>query len=413
MAKKTKKPELTHCRVTKTTHPNAPWRVIFPVEENGVTRKKRRMFSTEEKAMDFATETERELSDHGVRFGGITAEARRAFDFYRDARADLLADGFPAPTFETLVRNAVEALRREHADSLTKRLTIAEAVPVFITFKRGAVSANHLVKTESILTKFAAEFGTVRVNRIEGQEVERWISALPGLGPLTRNKYRKCLRSFFAYGCERSQGWADLNPLDGMKREKPLVTEPEAYSLEDAAGIMNAALEMRSPILPIITLCLFSGLRPSEAWSLDLSAIDLAEDGFKTPTSHASGERTKTGSRVAPLTPACKAWLGTVKKLSGRGWSGPRQAFYDEMSAVMTAARVEPIHDGFRHSYITYRTAETRDVARVADECGNSPNVIKKHYRQLVTESAGKAYFAIRPNVAENVSNISEGRATA
>ena len=82
---------------------------------------------------------------------------------------------------------------------------------------------------------------------------------------------------------------------------------------------------------------------------------------------------------------------------------------------IFTAAtaKVEPIHDGFRHSFITHRTAETRDVARVADECGNSPNVIKKHYRALVTEAAGKAYFAIRPNVAENVSNISEGRATA
>ena len=37
MAKKSKEQELTHCRVVFTTHPNAPWRVIYPVEVDGKT----------------------------------------------------------------------------------------------------------------------------------------------------------------------------------------------------------------------------------------------------------------------------------------------------------------------------------------------------------------------------------------
>jgi hypothetical protein len=50
MAKKPKSPQFVACKIVITSHPKAPWRVSFPVEENGVTRRKRRMFSTEEKA---------------------------------------------------------------------------------------------------------------------------------------------------------------------------------------------------------------------------------------------------------------------------------------------------------------------------------------------------------------------------
>ena len=36
---------------------------------------------------------------------------------------------------------------------------------------------------------------------------------------------------------------------------------------------------------------------------------------------------------------------------------------------------------GLRHSFISYRVAETQDVAKVALEAGNSPQIIFQHYR--------------------------------
>jgi hypothetical protein len=69
----------------------------------------------------------------------------------------------------------------------------------------------------------------------------------------------------------------------------------------------------------------------------------------------------------------------------------------DSMQELFTLAKVQPIDNGARHSFISYRTAELRDVARVADECGNSVSTIKNHYRQLVTAEAAKNFFEIRP----------------
>jgi hypothetical protein len=41
--------------------------------------------------------------------------------------------------------------------------------------------------------------------------------------------------------------------------------------------------------------------------------------------------------------------------------------------------------------------AETQNVAQVALEAGNSPQMIFQHYRELVRPEAAKAWFAIVP----------------
>jgi integrase len=416
MAKKAKakQPEFKHCRVVLTSHPSAPWRVSYPIEVDGKTRRKRRMFSTEQKATDFATEHEREVSDFGVRFGAITAEARRAFDYFRDARHDLRTDGIDPPTFEALVMAAVDNLRREHADRQRDRMTAAEAVEEFLAYKAPRIGPRHAEGLKGELGRFAKEFGDKPLDSLTAGEVEDWLAGLRSprggglLGATTRNKTRKSIKSLFKYGMASARGWCQSNPLSDTAPEKVLTAEPQAYSPGDAVAILQAALDLRSPLLPSLALGFFAGLRPSETMTLDLSVIDLAGDEFRVPSN------TKTGARIAPLTPACRAWLAAQTRRTGKAFIGNRQGHSTEMRAVLTAAKVTGIYDGPRHSFITYRTAETRDVARVADECGNSPNVIKKHYREIVTGAAAKKYFSIRPDAkAENVTNIEEGKKSA
>ena len=54
-------------------------------------------------------------------------------------------------------------------------------------------------------------------------------------------------------------------------------------------------------------------------------------------------------------------------------------------------------HNALRHSFISYRVAQTQNVAQVALEAGNSPGMIFQHYRELVRPDAAKAWFAIVP----------------
>jgi hypothetical protein len=56
-------------------------------------------------------------------------------------------------------------------------------------------------------------------------------------------------------------------------------------------------------------------------------------------------------------------------------------------------------HNALRHSFISYRVADIQNVAQVALEAGNSPQMIFKHYRELVRPDAAKAWFSIKPEM--------------
>jgi predicted urease superfamily metal-dependent hydrolase len=54
-------------------------------------------------------------------------------------------------------------------------------------------------------------------------------------------------------------------------------------------------------------------------------------------------------------------------------------------------------HNALRHSFISYQVAKHKNVNEVAMEAGNSPEMIFKHYRELVTKKAAEAWFGVTP----------------
>ena len=78
--------------------------------------------------------------------------------------------------------------------------------------------------------------------------------------------------------------------------------------------------------------------------------------------------------------------------------------FYDEQKRAAKEAGIDWKRNGLRHSYASYRFAQTMDAGRVAGELGNSAAVVHRHYRELVTPKAGEEWFAMKPS--PEVSNI-------
>jgi hypothetical protein len=154
---------------------------------------------------------------------------------------------------------------------------------------------------------------------------------------------------------------------------------------------------------------MFAGLRVSEAIDADLGKLPKGVGEFRTTG--------KTGARMAHYSATAAAWMKAQPRRAGQAWTQSPRALVDHMLELFTLAKVEQIDNGARHSFISYRTAETRDVARVADECGNSVTTIKNHYRQLVTAEAATEFFGIRPDnkkqESKNITNISEGEKIA
>lgn len=418
MAKQAKQPTFIHCKVSKTTHARAPWRVFYTAEQEGKRVRLFKSFADEVKAFKFAGDKELEISNHGVRYGDIPPEVRRAFDFFRDESAELLAMGAEVPRFEELVSRSLAEIRDRLKLATESDIHIAEAVAEFLAYKATRVKERQLANLTDQLKRFATDYGDKPISTVAASQVEKWLASLrsrknpeklkeaPFLSPLSRNHYRATLHGFFEYASSPARGLCSRNPVSDLEPEQVTTGEPEAYTPEDAALIMQAALDHKPDLVPVLALGMFAGLRVSEAVEIDLGKIKSDVEEFRVTG--------KTGPRLAPLTDSCKAWLFAQDRRKGKAWTQSPRTLVNEMQALFTLAKVEQIDNGARHSFISYRCAEGKDTARVADECGNSVGTIKAHYRQLVTSAAATKYFAIRPEAkTENVTSIEQGRASA
>jgi integrase len=172
-------------------------------------------------------------------------------------------------------------------------------------------------------------------------------------------------------------------------------------------------------ILPGVVLGLFCGLRQSEIARIDWRAIDLAS-GILT----VGADIAKTSSRrIVHIPDNARTWLALYAKESGQVWPTSEEArnlwnlarieagfgpFFSTRTAVNVAQEgrgdLRPWPDNaLRHSAISYRLAETRDLPRVATEAGNSPAIVQRHYAELVKPDAAKRFFAVVPQEAPNV----------
>ena len=112
----------------------------------------------------------------------------------------------------------------------------------------------------------------------------------------------------------------------------------------------------------------------------------------------------KTASRrIVPILPNLAAWLKKSAKPAGKIFA-PTRAYFHELQRELSKRTETPTlpavpwkHNALRHSFISYRVADIKNVAQVALEAGNSPAMIFGHYRELVTADDAKTWFSIMP----------------
>ena len=143
---------------------------------------------------------------------------------------------------------------------------------------------------------------------------------------------------------------------------------------------------------PWFVLGLFAGLRPSECDRITWDAVDLAR-GIVTVDAAASKVRRR---RVVTLSAQASLWVtwaqgGTLPlpvTTRRRALRAVRDSLgWDEWPA-----------DVLRHSAASYALGETKDAGRVANELGNSPGILLRHYRELVSPDGLAEWQALLPS---------------
>jgi site-specific recombinase XerD len=313
-----------------------------------------------------------------------------------------IVGSLPAVTAAALFYSA------RHKRTTAKR--VADAVEELLAVKEGrSASTPYLKDLRTRLQRFAGDFQK-EIGNVTTAEVQAWLDGLK-LTTQGYTNYRRVLNLLFEFAVAR--GYAADNPTKGTERVKVRNGEIEIYKPVEITRLLEAARVNFPDFLPCIALGALAGLRSAEIERLEWSDIDLAGRLITVGASKA-----KTASRrIVPINDSLAAWLAPYANRRGRIWASGSILFYKHQEATAAATTVEADPDkdipgqaavewksnALRHSYASYRFAQTGDAGRVAGELGNSAAVVHRHYRELVKPADAERWFNIKPEQPANV----------
>jgi len=294
--------------------------------------------------------------------------------------------------------SVLEACRdwaKRHAIELP-RITVADAVKEFkLQCVAGGKSKVRQKEISTVLTSFAAGFNQ-EIHTLEPKMIADYLTALT-LAERTRRNYRNVIGYFNRWLILRGYLAKATDLLDGVQKYSArLHGEITTYNAEEMRRIIAAADER---ILPLIVLGGFAGLRHAEIQRLDWEDIDL-EEGFIEIKAHKAKTKTR---RIVPIKANLKAFLLPLEKKTGKVVTIKNTSKELGITAANTADEANDVkamewkHNALRHTYISARVAECGNVALVADEAGNSPQVIRTNYLKRMRPAAAAEWFGIMP----------------
>jgi integrase len=244
---------------------------------------------------------------------------------------------------------------------------------------------------------FGNSLPNLRVDEITPEIIEEHLAGFK-ISATSRDGYKRRISRFFSWCIERPRRWTTANPCNQIRIDMGERHAPVILNLKQCEDLLRGAERKR--IAPYVALCLFGGLRPTEAARLDWQAVNLQDKEIRLEAS-----QTKTGrARVVTICPALLAWLKAYK---GRPIFPPNwRKIFD---AVKNAAGFGE-HDGqtpwtpdaMRHTAISYYFRNTGSYGQTAEQFGNSEAIIKQHYQSRVSTADAKKFYALRPHKGDH-----------
>jgi integrase len=335
---------------------------------------------------------------------------------------------------------------RRHPEKTEPKLVQAVVTEMIDLKRADQLSDRYINQLSYDMKRFTSRFCN-RIGDVRGTEVDAWLRELK-VGPRTRNNLRASIQVLFNYAISRKYLEKDNDEMDAVPLAKDKGGEIEIFKPKEMAELLAVASAEQ---LPFMAISAFAGVRHAEIQRLDWKHVNQAAGIIEIRAGAA-----KTASRrVVPILPNLAAWLKPHWKEAGPvcsfanmvdqfkdmtrkvnlarrvAWAAANGISEDDLKAADARAAkrrkednenqkgrrargsVLPLgsdtaadegwtpfawkQNALRHSFISYRVSETGNVANVSLEAGNSPQMIFKHYRELVQPDAAKAWFAIVP----------------
>ncbi len=291
----------------------------------------------------------------------------------------------------------------KHHSKELPRITVAKAVELCLKQARADKKSKARMHQLDFFLNAFAENMNVEVTELTPGLVSRYLTAMT-VGERTKKNARDVIGYFGRWLVLHGYLSRGTDLIDGVQRYSAKAGEIHIFTLGEITKLIENA---SARLLPYIVIGAFAGLRGAEIQRLDWSEVDL-KDGFI----ELKAEKAKTETRrLVPIKPNLAAWLKDHHKKSGavcayKNVVNPLMKLVASINKALPKGtpdkdRMKWKKNALRHSYISYRVAECADVARVADESGNSPAIIKSNYLKRVKPEQAAEWFNVMPAAVE------------
>lgn len=294
--------------------------------------------------------------------------------------------------------HAAEFYVKRHPTKIPPRAA-KDVMEEMLKAKKGdGLSEGYLRHLRYDLEKFTGRFHC-NIGSITGTEIDTWLRDLE-VAPRTRNNLRNAVQTLFSYAKARRFLPKDHDELEAVPLAKDRGGEIEVFTPGELVEILTCADER---LIAFLALGAFAGIRHAEIQRLDWKDVHF-EDGII----EIRAAKAKTASRrTLPILDNLRQWLAPYSEASGpvcvyRNVASELNRLVRDINARRKERKVKSAfawkHNALRHSFISYRVADIQNVAQVALEAGNSPQMIFRHYRELVRPADAKTWFFIAPD---------------
>ena len=288
-----------------------------------------------------------------------------------------------------------------------REITVTDLVKAFLRDKeRSGVDINAgYARTLPIVTK---AFGDRHVHTLTAHELKEWLHSefiVKGekrVNASTFNSHRKRMLTVWKWA--RAMGYLPKNAqteIEQVPRLKEESLQIGILTVEQFSAVLRLIKSKHPAYLATTVLAGFCGLRRTELHAQKWSDIDLKRRLLRVT----KAKRNTPAMRLVHLCPSAVEWLMLCKRdgeLVSPSWA------VDMVRKHAQEAKISCPPNAFRHSFITYLVGATSDVPKTSLEAGNSPDLIFRHYRELVAKDEGEAWFALTPKSVEEMGKVTE-----
>lgn len=253
---------------------------------------------------------------------------------------------------------------------------------MLLSKRQDGLSKRHLEGLESTLTRFAKRFPGPLAD-VTGPQVDAWLRD-SDLAPVTRGNYVRSISILATFAKSKGYLPADWAECAKIATGKAVASTVQILTREQLVALLTHC----SPCARLyIAIGAWAGIRSAEIARLRWSDI-----GAEYITVRAENAKT-AARRLVPVLPPLRKMIDAAdrsKPIIERRF--PACYMHEESRR---AGLGEWPRNALRHSFCSYRLAATQNAAQVALEAGNSPAMIFKHYRELVTPAKAVEWFAV------------------